>query len=126
MPLLFAVALSAVNWTSILKSAPDIVSEARRLYEAVTKNRSASKAGHTADSGSMSAVLLALSEMRSTVEELEDRDVKQAEVISQIAAQGEALSRGLQIVSGRMTALLWVIASAMIIAVIGLVIAVLK
>jgi hypothetical protein len=60
------------------------------------------------------------------VEEMEAHDAKQAELISQIAHQGEALSQGLQIVAGRMTALLWIAASATMVAVIALVVAVLK
>ena len=60
------------------------------------------------------------------VEELESHDVEQAELITQIATQGKALSRGLQIIAGRVNALLWIAATGFLVAVIALVIAALK
>lgn len=123
---MFAAALSKVSWTLILNQAPKIVGEARKLIETVSETGSAARTSATADSANMTSVSQALDQLRSMVEELESHDVKQAELITQIATQGEALSRGLQIIGGRVNALLWIAATAILVAAIALVVAALK
>ncbi len=123
---MFAAALSKVPWTLILNQAPKIVGEARKLIETVSKRGSTARTSATADSPNMTSVSQDLDRLRSMVEELESHDVEQAELITQIATQGEALSRGLQIIAGRVNALLWIAATAILVAVIALVAAVLK
>ena len=123
---MFAAALSKVSWTLILNQAPKIVGETRKLIETVSKRRSTAGAFATADSANMTSGSQALNQVRSMVEELESHDIEQAELITQIATQEEALSRGLQIIAGRVIALLWIAATAILVAVIALVIAALK
>jgi hypothetical protein len=122
----FTVALGAIPSKVILTTTPPIVSEARKLYEVISKDRNTRNSSPTVGVTKLSEVSSTLSDLRLKVEEMEAHDAKQAELISQIARQGEALSQGLQIVAGRMTTLLWIAASATIIAVIALVVAILK
>ena len=124
--MLFAAALSKVPWTLIITQAPKIAGEARKIFETVSKRRSTARASATADSANMTSVSQALDQLRSMVEELESHDVEQAELITQIATQGEALSRALQIIAGRVNALLWIAATAILVATIALVIVALK
>jgi hypothetical protein len=109
---LFAAALSKVSWTLILEQAPKLVGEPRKLSKTVSKSRSTARASATADSVNNTSVPQALGQLRSMVEELESRDVEQSELITRIATQGEALSRGIQTISGRVNALIWIAATS--------------
>jgi hypothetical protein len=122
----FTIALGAIPWKMILTTTPPIVSEARKLYEVISKDRSTKNSSPTVGVTNLSEVSKTLSELRLRVEEMEAHDAKQAELISQIAHQGEALSQGLKILASRMTILIWMAASAIIVAVIALVVAALK
>jgi hypothetical protein len=122
----FTVSLGAIPWKVILTTMPPIVSEARKLYEVISKDRNTKNSSPTVGVTNLPEVSSTLSDLRLKVEEMEAHDAKQAELISQIAHQGEALSQGLQIVAGRMTALLWIAASVTMVAVIALLVAVLK
>ena len=126
MPLPISVALGAIPWPLILRTTPQIVGEARKLYEVVSKSRSTAKSSPRVQIDDLPEVSESLNELRLRIEEMEAHDAKQAELISQMAAQAEALSRGLQTVSSRTAVLLWIATGATLVAVIALVIAVLK
>ena len=119
-------ALSAVPWKEVIKAAPMLVAPARRLYESLRKRDDSAAGKATSEPDSLSAFSAAFDEMRSSLDALEASETTQAKLISQMAAQGEALSRGLRAVSARQTMLMWLSGAALVIAPIGIVVAVLR
>ncbi len=126
MPFPFTFVLGMIPWKTILTEAPKIVREARQLHEVVGKNRVEVRSSPRVSMNDLPEVSEALDELRLRIDEIEAHDAKQGELIAQIAAQGEALSQGLQIVVGRMNAMAWIAAIATLVAVIALVVAVLN
>ena len=118
-------ALGKISWTLILTQAPRIVSSATKLYDTLRKRRTTASASTKAPD-SPPSITVTVDEIKSRVESLEQNETTQAELISQIAAQGEALSHGLQVVSARQTLLLWVSGTALVAASIAIVVAILR
>ena len=102
-------------WPVLLADrAPWLVDSARDLYETLRNRR------EKPESQPLSATL---EDMSSRLDELEDHQTRQAELLSQMAAQEEAIARGLRIVSTRLLALALAALVAIILALIALVVA---
>ena len=113
-PLVLRTLLASIPWPALLGRAPWLVDSARDLYEALRKRR------EKPEGQPLSATLEDLS---SRLDELEDHQTRQAELLSQMAAQEEAISRGLRIVSTRLLIAALAALGAMILALIALVVA---
>ena len=99
-----ASALGAVPWEKIIKLAPPILEQARRFYETLI-NKKRNQPPSRPKKPTLDSVSAALDDIQLRMETVEENEAKVAELISQMAAQEEALSRGLQIVSARVTIL---------------------
>ena len=117
-------ALAAVNWALLLKDAPKLVNSARQLYETFGKR----DRGTPPATGSVSVSDLStgVQELRSRLEEVGAGQETQAAVVSRMAVQEEALSRGLQAVAARLTVLLWVSGGALALAAVAVVLSIVR
>ena len=115
-------ALTAVSWKTILTALP-IAREARLLYKTLRDRRAKSDSGEGLETANVSG---ALDEIATRLDGVDADQEKQAGLLSQMAVQEEALARGLQTLSVRVTALLWVSSSALVLAIIAIVIAVVR
>ena len=112
---------------TVLSTAPPIVSSARLLYETLSKRREMRRqASDGTEAEALPEVSTAIDEVRLRVESLEASGIDQSELIAQMAAQEEAQSGGLRAVSSRLTALLWVSVTALVVSSAALVIALLR
>jgi hypothetical protein len=116
-------ALTAVSWKTILVTALPIAREARLLYKTLSGRRGESDSGQSSETESVSGVL---EKIATRLDEVDADQEKQAGLLAQMAAQEEALSRGLQALSARVTALLWVSSSALVLALIAVIIALIR
>ena len=110
---------------TLRKNVVPLVREARQAYETFLNRRKGegSAKSSTADTRGLSQDL---TDVRSRLAELEQHGTKQADLVAQMATQLEAVSQGLQLVAGRMTALVVISAVAIVVAVAALAIAVLQ
>ena len=113
-PLVLRTFLASIPWPALLGHAPWLVDSARDLYETLRNRR------EKPESQPLSATL---EDISSRLDELEDHQTRQAELLSRMAAQEEAISRGLRIVSTRLLALALAALVAIILALIALVVA---
>ena len=117
-------ALAVVPWKEILTSAPAIVSSARFLYERLRQRSGDGEPQSSADvSPDVASLGAELDAMRTRLQALESDQARQADLIAQMATQEEALSRGLQAVSSRVTVLLWVSVAALVAALVAVALA---
>jgi hypothetical protein len=126
MAFLASGALGVINWALILKEAPKIVREARQVYELVSRRRAEAQFRARLDPADLPAVPDALNELRYRVDEMEAHNARQAELISQLAAQGEALSEALEATAGRLGLMMWVAGGAVLVAAASLAVALLN
>ena len=120
MPML-GFLLGAVPWKEIVTATPRVMEVAAKLLDnAQQRRRPTSKSGAEDDS---------LPKLRADLErqlgELERHEIEQTELISQMAQQEEALLRGMQALSTRVTILFWALVVAVAVAITALVIALL-
>ncbi len=98
-----------------LKAAPLLATAAAKVHETLSKAKP--KTAPTED------VRAALDHLREQVERLEANSLQQAELVSQIAAQGEALAQGVSALARRIKLMELSIAGASMVAVTALVVA---
>ena len=115
-------ALTAISWKTVLTALP-IAREARLLYKTLSDRRGKSDSNHASETASVSS---ALNEIATRLDGVDADQERQAGLLSQMAAQEEALSRGLQTLSARVAALLWVSSAALVLAVVAIVVAVVR
>ena len=116
-----------MNWAVPLTEAPKVVESARRLYGKLSRTEQPqSEAPPEVESDGLPAVLDEMAELRTRLNDLESDLTRQAELASRMAAQEEALSQGLQAVSGRATAALWLSGGAALLAAVAIVVALLR
>ena len=94
-----------------IKAVTPLVIEVRKFLESREKRRTTGASASDIDSGGV-PITDQLNKIRGRLEHVETDTDKQAEVIAAIAAQTEALSQGVQVLAGRVTALLVVTAAA--------------
>ena len=118
--------LKAVSLDILIRTAPRIAKEAREWYKDLRERKAAlDDAAPTATSDSVSDLSAPVEGIQSKLESLEADQARHAELISEMATQQESLSRGIQSVSTRLTILLWVSGSALVLAAASLVLALL-
>ncbi len=113
-PLILRRVLGNIAWVALLERAPWLVDNAKELYESLRKRR------EEPEGQPLSATI---EDVSSRLDELEDHQTRQAELLSRMAAQEEAISRGLRIVSTRLLAAALAALGAIILALIALVVA---
>ncbi len=113
-PLVLRALLANIPWPTLLDRAPWLVDSARDLYESLRKRR------EEPEDRPLSATI---GDISSRLNELEDHQTRQAELLSRMAAQEEAMSKGLRIVSTRLLATALAALGAIILAVIALAVA---
>lgn len=113
-PLILRRVLGNIAWVTLLESAPWLVDNAKDLYESLRKRR------EEPEDQPLSATV---GDISSRLDELEDHQTRQAELLSRMAAQEEAISRGLKIVSTRLLAVALAAIGAIILALVALVVA---
>ena len=117
--------ISAVPWKMILTTAPAAVDSARLLYNGLKRRREGrASPSPTEEPDSHPQITKTIRQMRSRIDQLEVDSTRRAELISQLASQEEALARGLQAISARLTLLVWVSGAALVLATAAVVIAV--
>ena len=94
-----------------IKAVTPLDIEVRKFLESREKRRTTGASASDIDSGGV-PITDQLNKIRGRLEHVETDTDKQAEVIAAIAAQTEALSQGVQVLAGRVTALLVVTAAA--------------
>ncbi len=113
-PLVLRTLLANIPWPTLLGHAPWLVDNAKDLYESLRKRR---------EEPEDQPLSVTIGDISSRLDELEDHQTRQAELLSRMAAQEEAISRGLRIVSTRLLAAALAGLGAIILALIALVVA---
>lgn len=98
----------------LLDRAPWLVDRSKDLYETLRKRR---------EEPEDQPLSVTIDDVSSRLDELERHQTRQAELLSKMAAQEEAISRGLRTVSTRLLAATLVALGAVILAMIALVVA---
>ena len=93
-----------------IKAVTPLVIEVRKFLESREKRRTTGASASDIDSGGV-PITDQLNKIRGRLEHVETDTDKQAEAIAAIAAQTEALSQVVQVLAGRVTALLVVTAA---------------
>ena len=88
------VAARKIPWVSILKNAPLIAEAARKIYEAIKEHRKSTKPPPK-------QIENIVSSLNIRVESLENNEVEQAKLTSNIADQMEIYSNNLRVISLR-------------------------
>ena len=113
-PLVLRTLLANIPWPTLLNRAPWLVDSARDLYETLRKRR------EEPEGQPLSATV---EDISSRLDELEDHQTRQAELLSRMAAQEEAISRGLSIISTRLLVVALAALGAIILGLVALVVA---
>lgn len=87
------VAAKTIPWGAIVRRAPDIIDAAGRLLAKRSDNRSAESTAARTETQ--------LSEIRSRLAELENRDQETAKVVNQIAQQTRDISVGMEVLAAK-------------------------
>jgi hypothetical protein len=116
--------LSAVKWAELITTSLKIADSARRWYDTLSRRKSQQGSiSPVAEPETLASLSTAVQQTITRLEETESDLAEQAQLISRMATQEEALSRGLQAISTRLTMLLWVSWGALLLGSIALVIA---
>ena len=108
-------AIGALPWKEILLLAPGMVETGRRLYESLKKkNDQVEEDEEASSSNSLSTPSNELKSLQLRLDQIAAAQERLAELIAQMTTQEEALSQGLQVVSTRLSKLLWVSGSALV------------
>ena len=113
-PLVLGKVLGSIPWPLLLDRAPWLVDRSKDLYDSLRNRREGPEA---------EPISVTVGDISSRLDELEDHQTRQAELLSQMAAQEEAISRGLRTVSTRLLAATLVALGAVILAMGALVVA---
>ncbi|HNW58140.1 MAG TPA: hypothetical protein PKI62_00520 [bacterium] len=108
-------ALSVVPWKNVLAALPAIIRTARELMAASGKPRQMPRAFADTPEGVL-----------QRVERLEENEELQAELVKKMSEQQQSLAEGLEFMASRITALLWIAALALILALASFVLVLLK
>ena len=92
----FEVIITKIPWKEILKQAPLLVDAARKMIDAIKKDPPASKITLAKKEDPIAIV-------QSEIQGLKENEIKQAEIVSNLAVQVQAVSDALKIVSSRLT-----------------------
>ena len=108
-------AIGALPWKEILLLAPGMVETGRRLYESLKKkNDPVEEDEEASSSNSLSTPSNELKSLQLRLDQIAAAQERLAELITQMTTQEEALAQGLQVVSTRLSKLLWVSGSALV------------
>ena len=108
-------AIGALPWKEILLLAPSMVETGRRLYESLKKkNDQVEEDEEASSSNSLSTPSSELKSLQLRLDQIAAAQEQLAELIAQMTTQEEALAQGLQVVSTRLSRLLWVSGSALV------------
>ena len=108
-------AIGALPWKEILLLAPGMVETGRRLYESLKKkNDQVEEDEEASSSNSLSTPSNELKSLQLRLDQIAAAQERLAELIAQMTTQEEALAQGLQVVSTRLSKLLWVSGSALV------------
>ena len=108
-------AIGALPWKEILLLAPGMVETGRRLYESLKKkNDQVEEDEEASSSNSLSTPSSELKSLQLRLDQIAAAQEQLAELIAQMTTQEEALAQGLQVVSTRLSRLLWVSGIALV------------
>ena len=113
----FAVAKGAMQFKAVLdtlRTVTPLVGEARKWYESRGKNRVTKQPVDTTAVPDFQSLKAAVDGVRERLEQIETDDDSQAEIISGIVEQTEALAQGVQILARRVTLLVVLSGGALI------------
>jgi hypothetical protein len=108
-------ALSYVPWKNVLAALPAIIRTARELMAASAKPRPLPASFAETPEG-----------MAQRLERLEENEQLQAELVKKITEQQQGLAEGLEFMASRISALLWIAAMALILALASFIMVLLK
>ena len=97
-------ALATLKWPAITMAGEKISDLAQQWLEIMNRRKSRperqpSDTPEAVEDPRFASINQSLEELRTTVEQLEENDIKQAELASQIATQMEELSQAIQVIS---------------------------
>ncbi len=104
---MYAFLLSAVPWKEIVVNTPMLMDVAAKLLDAAQRRGRSSPGPGTEGSDSLPKLR---ADIEQRLSELEKHELEQSSLISQMAAQEEALLRGMQALSTRVSILSWALA----------------
>jgi hypothetical protein len=108
----------------VIASAPKLITEARKIYESITDRRQSRKPMSDAGDQESSSVLRErIANLQERVDALEATELDQADLVSQMAEQQQALATGFQRLSKRLGLQFWATLIALDAAITAIVIA---
>jgi len=108
----------------VVVSAPKLITEARKIYESITDRRQTRKPMSDAgDQESSSALRERITDLQERVDALEATELHQADLVSQMAEQQQAIATGFQRLSKRVGLQFWATLIALVAAITAIVIA---
>lgn len=108
----------------VIASAPKLIAEARKIYERITDRRQTRKPMSDAgDQESASVLRERIANLQERVDALEATELDQADLVSQMAEQQQALATGFQRLSKRVGLQFWATLIALVAAIAAIVIA---
>ncbi|MEX2124754.1 MAG: hypothetical protein WD795_12745 [Woeseia sp.] len=108
-----AIVARTVPWTELVRRAPQIISASTELLE--KRHTGTRPADRTPPDEADER------EMERRIASLEERDAEHARVFEQLAEQTRDLSVGLQVVAARLRLLAWIVAAAVLLAVVAVI-----
>ncbi len=106
--------MTRVPWKELIRYAPQMIDRTERVLAFIRSSR-ATRVDPDAVDGDAERL-----QMAKRIDTLEQSVVTQAELLSQAAAQQEALSRALKVLSTRVIIAVWLSAAALVIAIVAL------
>ena len=108
----------------VIASAPKLIAEARKIYERITDRRQTRKPMSDAgDQESASVLRERIANLQERIDALEATELDQADLVSQLAEQQQALATGFQRLSKRVGLQFWATLIALVAAIAAIVIA---
>ena len=100
--------LNKVNWRLLIDGATTIVNTALNLSDRLdARNKDRQRRSPDADTDTLSMLLTDVTEIKEQLDTIEGESREHAELISRMAAQEEAMLRGIEALSTRVSKLFW-------------------
>ena len=100
--------LNKVNWRLLIEGATTIVNTALSLSDRIeARNKERQRRSPGADTDTFSMLLTDVTEIKERLDTMEGESREHAELISRMAAQEEAMLRGIEALSTRVSKLFW-------------------
>ena len=118
--------LNKVQWLRLIEGATSIVNTALNLSDQQdARNKERQHRSHDVDTDTLSGLHTDMTDIKERLETMEAESREHAELISRMAAQEEAMLRGIEALSTRVSKLFWALIGASALAIAALLLAIL-